>query len=112
MHRLRLNGAMELGSNAAVKHAVMAGLGVAVLPKLSVMSELKLGALELLELPDFPLDRSWCLVYPQAKHPTPTMRAFVAYVQQNLKPLENFFERYVEIASSTPNMSGNVIIHT
>ncbi len=112
LHRLRLHSAMELGSNAAVKHAVMAGLGVAVLPRLSVMSELRLGALEILKLPGFPLNRSWCLVYPQAKYPTPTMRAFVEYVQQNLKQLEDFFGRHAEIASSTPNMTGNVIIHT
>ena len=45
--RLKVQASMEIGSNDAVKHAVMAGLGVAVLPKLSILPELQLGHLQL-----------------------------------------------------------------
>ncbi|WP_417529475.1 hypothetical protein [Marinomonas shanghaiensis] len=31
--RIRLQAEMEIGSNDAIKHAVISGLGVAVLPK-------------------------------------------------------------------------------
>lgn len=91
--RLRVLPSMELGSNDAVKHAVLAGLGVAVLPKLGVLSELALGSLHILDVPGFPLRRSWCLVYPQARHPTPAMRAFIDYVQQNIRQFEQMFSR-------------------
>ncbi len=89
--RLDLKAIMQLGSNDAVKHAVLAGLGVAVLPKLSILPELQLGSLHTLDLPGFPLRRSWCVVYPQGKHPTPAMQAFLDYVQQNIRRFELMF---------------------
>lgn len=92
-HRLKLSPSMELGSNDAVKHGVLAELGVAVIPRLSVVSELKLGALQVPPIVGFPLRRSWCVVYPQARHPTPAMRAFIDYVQQNIAQFERLFRR-------------------
>jgi len=74
-HQLSLKARLELGSNAAIKHGVVAGLGRAVLPRLSVSAELKLGQLVIPPLEGFPLRRSWCIVYPNGKHPTPVMRA-------------------------------------
>lgn len=86
--RLRLEGHMELGSNTAVKHAVTEGLGVAVLPVLGMQAELALGWLKILPLPGFPLRRSWCTVYPEGKHPTPVIHAFLNYVRTNMNVLE------------------------
>ncbi|MAS23884.1 MAG: LysR family transcriptional regulator [Oceanospirillaceae bacterium] len=102
--RLKVRASMEIGSNDAVKHAVMAGLGVAVLPRLSILPELQLGHLKVLDIPGFPLRRSWCVVYPQAKHPTPAMRAFIEYVQQNIKQLEQVFLRRSEFPSPFPGL--------
>ncbi|WP_299203236.1 LysR family transcriptional regulator [uncultured Amphritea sp.] len=90
-HRLRFSPSMEIGSNDAVKHAVIAGLGVAVLPKLSILSELELGRLIIPTIEGFPLRRSFCVVHPLAKHPTPAMQAFLDYIQQNLKQFERMF---------------------
>ena len=92
-NRLRLEPGIELGSTDAVKHAVLAGLGVAVLPRLSVLSELALGRLQIVPVPGFPLRRSWCVVYPQARHLTPVMQAFVDYMQQNIGQFERVFRR-------------------
>ena len=97
--RLRLKPSMEIGSNDAVKHAVIAGLGVAVLPKLSILPELELGTLQVLNISGFPLRRSWCVVYPQAKHPTPAMKAFIDYIQQNIKQFEQVFLRNSQLRS-------------
>ena len=91
--RFKMPKGMELGSNDAVKHAVLAGLGVAVLPKLSILPELELGTLVIPNVQGFPLRRSWCVVYPAAKHPTPAMRAFIEYIQQNIKQFERMFLR-------------------
>ncbi len=94
--RLQLNPVMQLGSNDAVKHAVLAGLGVAVLPKLSILSELALSRLAVAQIAGFPLRRSWCVVYPKAKNPTPAMKAFIDYVQQNIKHFnKDFFEEKI-----------------
>jgi DNA-binding transcriptional LysR family regulator len=91
LNRLALNPTMELGSNDAIKHGVMEGLGVAVLPRLSILPELRLGLIRPVEVKGFPLRRSWCLVYPQGKHPTPVTQAFLDYVQNNLKAINDHF---------------------
>ncbi|MBN0989346.1 LysR family transcriptional regulator [Amphritea pacifica] len=89
--RLRFPHSMEIGSNDALKHSVIAGLGVAVLPKLSILSELELGRLIIPHIDGFPLRRSFCVVHPQARHPTPAMQAFLDYIQQNIKQFERMF---------------------
>ncbi|MDO6564644.1 LysR family transcriptional regulator [Amphritea sp. 1_MG-2023] len=91
-HHLRFMPSMEIGSNDAVKHAVIAGLGVAVLPKLSISTELQLERLHIAKIEGFPLRRSFCIVHPQAKHPTPAMQAFLDYIQQNIKQFEKIFQ--------------------
>ena len=58
-----------------------------------VLSELALGSLSIVNIAGFPLRRSWCVVYPQARHPTPAMRAFIDYVQQNIRRFEQLFLR-------------------
>lgn len=80
-NRLNLNPKLELGSNTAIKHGVLAGLGVAVLPKVCIDPELRLGELSIPQLKGFPLRRSWCTVYPSAKHPTPVVQALLEYVR-------------------------------
>ena len=89
--RLSYESHMEFGSNDAVKHAVIAGLGVAVVPKLSVLAELELGQLKTLPLKGFPLRRSWCLVHPRGKNLTPVAQAFLDYIQQNLAVINRHF---------------------
>ncbi|WAJ72018.1 LysR family transcriptional regulator [Catenovulum adriaticum] len=82
-HKLKIIPAMELGSNEAIKHAVMAGLGVAVLPKFSVLLELELGKLNMVKVENFPLKQSWSVVYPKAKHLTLSMQVFLEFIEQH-----------------------------
>lgn len=89
--RVKLTPFMEFDSNDGLKHAALAGLGVCVLPRLNVVAELQTGALKVLPIPGFPLRRSWSLVYPLARHPIPAMRAFIDYVQSNIKNIEALF---------------------
>jgi LysR family transcriptional regulator, low CO2-responsive transcriptional regulator len=76
--------AMSLGSNEAIKHAVAAGLGIAVLSQLAVQNELegRSPRLALLQVGGFPLRRRWSLVWrkdvPQpvaARHLVQALRA-------------------------------------
>ncbi len=89
---ITLTQAMELGSNAAVKHAVLAGLGVAVMPRLSVQLELNNGLLHQLVMERFPLCQSWHTVYPRNKHLTPAAEAFMSYIELNMDAIKEHFE--------------------
>jgi DNA-binding transcriptional LysR family regulator len=99
---LPLQATMELGSNDAIKQATIAGLGVAVLPKLIMMAELQLGLLRVIPLAEFPLRRSWCLVYPKNKHLTPAIQAFLAYVKNNIKTIETIFSALPDANNINP----------
>jgi DNA-binding transcriptional LysR family regulator len=63
----RLQNSMEMSSNEAIKHAVMAGLGLGVVSLHTLEMELKLGRLAIVDLVDFPLERHWYLVHRQGK---------------------------------------------
>ncbi|MDX1796514.1 MAG: LysR family transcriptional regulator, partial [Hydrogenovibrio sp.] len=58
---------MELGSTEAIKQAVMAGLGISVIPKQAVRIELKSGHLEILNVEGFPIKRDWYVAKIQDK---------------------------------------------
>lgn len=90
-YRQKLEPAMQMGSNEALKHAVLAGLGVAVLSRFSVQSELQLGLLVSPVVEGFPLRRSMCLVYPSNKNLSLTASRFVEYVKQNLGDINREF---------------------
>lgn len=53
----------ELGANEAVKQAVMAGLGIAILSRGVVQLELEHGHLVELDVAGFPLERLWTLAW-------------------------------------------------
>jgi DNA-binding transcriptional LysR family regulator len=78
--------AMSLGSNEAIKHAVAAGLGVAVVSRLAVESSLaarpaRRGGLAILDVARFPILRQWSVVWRKDQLPTLAARRFVAYLQ-------------------------------
>jgi DNA-binding transcriptional LysR family regulator len=83
--------AMSLGSNEAIKHAVAAGLGVAVLSRLAVESSLPArrrrgSALVVLDVARFPIRRSWSVVWRRDQPLTLAARRFVAYLKSGRTP--------------------------
>ncbi len=90
-HRLQLHPVQELDSTEVIKHAVLAGSGVAIVPRSAVAAELELGTLCSPVVKDFPLRRSWCLVYPVAKNLSPVTRHFIKFVQSNLANIHQHF---------------------
>ena len=71
---------LEVGSNEAIKQTVAGGLGLAVLSNTTVVSELALGELVLLDVQGFPLIRRWHVVYPQGKRLSAAALAFKAWL--------------------------------
>lgn len=72
--RVRLDVAMELGSSGAIKQAVAAGLGIAVISRWAIDLELQLGRLVILDVAGFPLERRWSLVSLAARRLSPAAR--------------------------------------
>ena len=86
-HRLEFPLGMEMSSNEAVKHAVEAGLGLAVVSSHTLEVELEARRLVVLDVKGFPIQRFWYLVQRKGKRLTPATQAFRNFV---LKEAERF----------------------
>jgi DNA-binding transcriptional LysR family regulator len=79
--------AMSLGSNEAIKHAVAAGLGVAVISRLAVQPELDAprsrARLVELQVAGFPIKRRWSVVWRKDLPHTLAARRLVEYLQRH-----------------------------
>jgi DNA-binding transcriptional LysR family regulator len=78
-HKLMPNVRMELGSNEAIKHAVVGGLGLAVLSLHTLSLEGPEGPVKLLDVEGFPIMRQWHLVHPKGKELSLVAEAFLEY---------------------------------
>jgi len=72
---------IELGCNDAIREAVLAGLGVAVLARYSIGFDLDPEALAILDVEGFPIESDWHIAHPAGKRLSPIARAFMTMVQ-------------------------------
>lgn len=86
-HRLKVNVRMVLGSNEAIKQAIVGGLGVSVLSRHTLALDAPLGQLAILDVEDFPIQRHWYVVYPRGKQLSVVARAFLEYLKSNPESL-------------------------
>lgn len=76
---LKPNVRMELGSNEAIKHAIVAGLGISTLSLHSMNLDAGAGRLVMLDVQGFPIQRAWYLVYPKGRELSLIARAFLDF---------------------------------
>jgi len=77
---LEANIYMDLGSSEAIKQAVMAGLGISVLSLNNLQLEIASGHLVILDVKDFPIKRSWNVVYYKNKQLSLVARTFLEFM--------------------------------
>ena len=71
---------MELGSSEALKQAVMAGLGIAILSLHTVQLELEVNKLTVLDVEGFPLKRRWYAVHLKGRQLSLVARTFLDFI--------------------------------
>lgn len=72
---------MELTSNEAVKQAVIADLGISIMPLIGIRKELKEGEIKILPMSGFPIKSPWRLVWLKRKSLSPVANAYIGYVE-------------------------------
>ena len=72
------NVRLELGSNEAIKHAVAAGLGLAVLSVHALASRAAPDIVTVLNVRGFPVHLNWFILYPKGKQLSPLAAEFLA----------------------------------
>lgn len=72
---------MELGSNEAIKHAVVGGLGISMLSLHTFSLEGATGPVDILDVEGFPIQRQWHLVYSKERELSLIAQAFLEFIQ-------------------------------
>ncbi|ERN40604.1 transcriptional regulator [Rubidibacter lacunae KORDI 51-2] len=85
---LEISVRLELGSNEAIKQAIVGGLGVSVLSKHTLALEKEDGPLVVLDVESLPIQRHWYAIYPAGKQPTIVAKTFLEFLESDtLEPL-------------------------
>ena len=80
-HGLTTTKTMELTSNEAVKQAVLAGLGISIMPVIGIRNELKDGRLKIIPFPGLPLTTTWTLIWQKGKNHSPAVTALLNQIE-------------------------------
>jgi DNA-binding transcriptional LysR family regulator len=76
---LELRPRLELGSNEAIKQAILSGLGISAL-SIHALALDQAGQFAVLDAEGFPIQRHWYVVYPAARPPSVVARAFMDFL--------------------------------
>jgi DNA-binding transcriptional LysR family regulator len=87
-HGLKVKVRMVLGSNEAIKQAVVGGLGVSVLSRHTLSVDATMGHIAILDVEGFPIVGHWYVAYPAGKQLSVVAKTFLDY----LKSAENLSE--------------------
>jgi len=74
-----------LGSNEAIKQAVIGGLGIAVLSQYSLGDKSDQEEVAILKCKEFPIESSWHIVRPKGKKLSPIATIFKKHLAQQAK---------------------------
>jgi DNA-binding transcriptional LysR family regulator len=78
---------MELGSDEAIREAILAGLGVSILPRHTPGLDAVLTRLVCLDVEGFPLESYWHVAYPVGRRLSVAARAFMDFARVEAKSL-------------------------
>lgn len=83
---------IELTSNEALKQAVIAGLGLSVMPLIGIKNELSTGALQIIPIHGLPIISHWNLVWLSSKKLSPIATTFLEVIEEKKdEVIENTF---------------------
>ena len=84
-HSFAVQAVMELSDNSAIKQAVAAGIGLAVISESAVELELATQRICILAVEGFPLVRHWYTVYLARKRLSPPAQAFLSVLHAQVQ---------------------------
>lgn len=73
----------ELTSNEAIKQAIIAGMGLSILPLIGLRNELKSGELKIIPTSGFPIKSRWRIIWLKSKNLSPVATAYADYIRKN-----------------------------
>ncbi|MBS1635676.1 MAG: LysR family transcriptional regulator [Bacteroidetes bacterium] len=90
---LRARKKIELTSNEAVKQAVMAGLGISIMPIIGIREELHHKKMKIVPAAGLPIKTKWRLIWLKEKTLTPVAKEYLEFLKVNKTALiKNHFK--------------------
>ena len=80
---IRARKKLELTSNEAVKQAVIAGLGISIMPLIGIRSEIAKKTIKILPCTGLPIKTKWRLIWLKSKGLNPIAKAYIDYIKQS-----------------------------
>lgn len=80
---------LVLTSNEAVKQAVIAGLGISILPLIGIRNELLSGQLQILPFQKLPLSTAWRLIWRKGSRLSPVAKAYLSWIEKHGSAIAN-----------------------
>ncbi|MAX89185.1 MAG: LysR family transcriptional regulator [Pseudomonas sp.] len=96
---------IQVASLDALRESVVAGLGVALMPRHAAHLELTHGLLRELPVQELPLYRSWCVVHPRGKRLSPVAQAFFSFIREERAQISALAARF-DGAQANPQAAG------
>ena len=81
-HHISVVPTMELGTNEAVKQAIMGGIGISLISKLSLENELQLNKISILDVQNLPIMTHWHTLYKKEKNLSPVTENFLSFLKE------------------------------
>ena len=81
-NKLKVIKKLELTSNEAVKQAVLAGLGCAIMPLIGIKNEHKNGDLQIVPVKGLPIQSNWNLIWLKEKKLSPIGIAYLKFINE------------------------------
>jgi len=81
-HKIPVQKKLELTSNEAVKQAIIAGLGVSIMPLIGIKNELGNGELQIIPVKKFPIKTNWHLLWLKNKKFSAVANAYLAFIRK------------------------------
>lgn len=86
---------ITLTSNESVKQAVIAGIGVSVMPIIGLKNELDNGSLVLLKVTGLPILTNWRLIWLKGKKMSPVAKSFLEYIRTNKEEVKQSHFKWI-----------------
>ncbi|WP_339833790.1 LysR family transcriptional regulator [uncultured Flavobacterium sp.] len=94
-NQLKIKNKLELTSNEAVKQAVIAGLGLSIMPLIGIKNELQKGDLKIIPVKGLPTKTEWNLIWQSQKSLSPIAKAYLNFIKENKRQIiQNKFNWY------------------
>ena len=91
-NKIKIKKKIELTSNEAVKQAVIAGLGLSIMPLIGIRNEIEKGTLKTIPIKGLPIQTTWRLIWLKGKKLSPIAESYLNYlVKEKDSIIQNHF---------------------